>query len=53
MTVSSIEQHGALADDAEAIDGGEPVGAVVDRREVARPNTLTSPASGSVAPVRG
>ena len=27
-----VEQHGALADDAEPIDGGEPVGAVGDRR---------------------
>ena len=32
ITVSCVEQHRALADDAEAIDGGEPVGAVGDRR---------------------
>ena len=45
-----IEQNDPLADDAEAIDGGEPVGAVGDV-VVARADTRISPCSGSVAPV--
>ena len=50
-SVAPFEQHGAIADDAEAIERGEPLVTVGEVLRFGAPKTRTSPSSGSEAPV--
>ena len=50
-TLMLVEQHGAVRDDAEAIERREPLGVGRDVAGVAAGDTRPAPSSGSAAPV--